>query len=375
MTNAANMTRLLMNRSRFDDIEIDTTGTPTAGDGEIVLALDCFSLTVNNLTYAVFGDALRYWEFFPSDVDGRGILPVWGYADVVESRAEGVEPGQRFFGYYPLATHLIVVPGKTGARSFRDESPHRRELPEVYNWYQRSDNDPLQSAAIEPLHAIFRPLFVTAFGLADFLADENFFGAEQVLISSASSRTGYSEAFSIGLHSDIDVIGLTSAGHQDFVKDLGLYSNVLAYDDLEKLDPNRPTLYIDVAGNAELQRRVHEHFGERLVHDAALGASHASSHDNRPPQPDENLPGPKPTFFFAPDWVARRQDEWGSEEFNRRVAEAVAAFFAHVVKHQLIDIQQQSGFAAAREVLIEMLDGRTDPAIGHVIRVSGDGAG
>jgi len=375
MTNAANMTRLLMNRSRFDDIEIDTTGTPTAGDGEVVLALDCFSLTVNNLTYAVFGDALRYWEFFPSDVDGRGILPVWGYADVVESRAEGVEPGQRFFGYYPLATHLIVVPGKTGARSFRDESPHRRELPEVYNWYQRSDNDPLQSAAIEPLHAIFRPLFVTAFGLADFLADENFFGAEQVLISSASSRTGYSEAFSIGLHSDIDVIGLTSAGHQDFVKDLGLYSNVLAYDDLEKLDPNRPTLYIDVAGNAELQRRVHEHFGERLVHDAALGASHASSHDNRPPQPDENLPGPKPTFFFAPDWVARRQDEWGSEEFNRRVAEAVAAFFAHVVKHQLIDIQQQSGFAAAREVLIEMLDGRTDPAIGHVIRVSGDGAG
>mgnify|MGYP001072842327 CR=1 FL=1 len=375
MTNAATMTRLLMNRSRFDDIEIDTTGTPTAGDGEVVLALDCFSLTVNNLTYAVFGDALRYWEFFPSDVDGRGILPVWGYADVVESRAEGVEPGQRFFGYYPLATHLIVVPGKTGARSFRDESPHRRELPEVYNWYQRSDNDPLQSAAIEPLHAIFRPLFVTAFGLADFLADENFFGAEQVLISSASSRTGYSEAFSIGLHSDIDVIGLTSAGHQDFVKDLGLYSNVLAYDDLEKLDPNRPTLYIDVAGNTELQRRVHEHFGERLVHDAALGASHASSHDNRPPQPDENLPGPKPTFFFAPDWVARRQDEWGSEEFNRRVAEAVAAFFAHVVKHQLIDIQQQSGFAAAREVLIEMLDGRTDPAIGHVIRVSGDGAG
>jgi len=375
MINAATMTRLLMNRSRFDDIEIDTTGTPTAGDGEVVLALDCFSLTVNNLTYAVFGDALRYWEFFPSDVDGRGILPVWGYADVVESRAEGVEPGQRFFGYYPLATHLIVVPGKTGARSFRDESPHRRELPEVYNWYQRSDNDPLQSATIEPLHAIFRPLFVTAFGLADFLADENFFGAEQVLISSASSRTGYSEAFSIGLHSDIDVIGLTSAGHQDFVKDLGLYSNVLAYDDLEKLDPNRPTLYIDVAGNTELQRRVHEHFGERLVHDAALGASHASSHDNRPPQPDENLPGPKPTFFFAPDWVARRQDEWGSEEFNRRVAEAVAAFFAHVVKHQLIDIQQQSGFAAAREVLIEMLDGRTDPAIGHVIRVSGDGAG
>ncbi|MGB0514768.1 MAG: DUF2855 family protein, partial [Wenzhouxiangellaceae bacterium] len=106
---------------------------------------------------------------------------------------------------------------------------------------------------------------------------------------------------------------------------------------------------------------------EKLVHDAALGASHAHA----PPRPDENLPGPKPIFFFAPDWVARRQAEWGPDEFNRRVAEAVAAFFEHVVQHKLIEIREQQGFEAARDVLTEMLDGRTDPAIGHVIRVGG----
>jgi hypothetical protein len=348
-------------------MQIDSTMAPVAEDGDVVLALDRFSLTVNNITYAAFGDAMRYWDFFPAGADGQGLLPVWGYADVVESRAEGVEPGQRFFGYYPSATHLVVRPGKTGARSFRDESAHRRELPEVYNWYQRSDNDPFQSAASEPLHAIFRPLFVTAFGLADFLAEQQFFGAKQVVISSASSRTGYSEAFSIGRQSDIELVGSTSAGHRDFVEGLGLYSKVLVYDELEQLDPKRPTVYVDVAGNTEVQGRVHRHFGKQLVHDAALGAAHT----HEPPQPDPDLPGPTPTFFFAPDWVARRQSEWGSEAFNRRVGAAVADFFSHVTEHQLIRIQERQGLEAAREVLSEMLDGRTDPAIGHVIRMRG----
>jgi len=358
------MTRLLMNRSRFEDLSIEQVAAPSAADGEVVLALDRFSLTVNNVTYAAFGEALRYWEFFPTGVEGQGLLPVWGYADVLESRAEGIDSGQRCFGYFPLATHLVVRPGKTGPRSFRDESPHRRELPEVYNWYQRSDNDPAQPAAAEPLHAIFRPLFVTAFGLSDFLAENEFFGAEQVVISSASSRTGYSVAFGIGLHSDIDVIGMTSERNLAFVRGLELYAQALAYGDLEQLDASRPTVYVDIAGNPDVQLRVHRHFGDRLVHDAAVGAAHAHA----PPQPSEKLPGPQPSFFFAPEWVARRQSEWGADEFNRRVGEAVAAFFGHVTRHKLIEIREQTGFEAAREVLIEMLAGRTDPAIGHVIR-------
>lgn len=373
MVDAATMHRLLMNRSRFEDMHLDTIDAPEATDGEVVLALDRFSLTINNVTYAAFGDALRYWDFFPTGVEGQGLLPVWGYADVVQSKADGVELGQRYFGYYPSATHLVVRPGKTGGRSFRDDSPHRADLPEVYNWYQRSDNDPNQSSALEPLHAIFRPLFVTAFGLSDFLAEKRFFGAEQVVISSASSRTGYSEAFSIGMQRerpdiDVDVIGLTSAGHRDFVEGLDLYARVLSYHELEQLDPKRPTVYVDIAGNTDLQRRVHEHFGDALVHDVALGAAHA----HEPPHPDSDLPGPKPEFFFAPVWVAQRQKDWGSDEFNRRVGEAVAAFFGHVVQHKLIDVQEQHGLEAARDVLTELLAGTTDPAVGHVIRLRGD---
>ncbi|MEN1728684.1 MAG: DUF2855 family protein [Pseudomonadota bacterium] len=360
--------RLLMNRAQFDDLNIDAIEAPKAQAGEVVLALDRFSLTINNVTYAAFGEALRYWDFFPTGVEGQGLLPVWGYADVVDSAVEGIESGQRYFGYFPCASHLVVVPGKTGDRSFRDESAHRKELPEVYNWYQRTDNDPFQTEPVEPLHAIFRPLFVTAFGLADHLAEQNFFGAEQVVISSASSRTGYSEAFSIQQHSDIDIIGLTSERNRDFVKRLGLYAKAVAYEEVETLDASKATLFIDVAGNADIQLRIHQHFGDKLVHDTALGAAH--SHE--PTQSDPNLPGPKPIFFFAPEWVAKRQQEWGSDGFNQRVGEAVARFLKHVTEQQLIQVREQPGFEAAKRVLIELLEGRTDPAIGHVIRLRGE---
>ena len=143
---------------------------------------------------------------------------------------------------------------------------------------------------------------------------------------------------------------------------------MLTYDDLDQLDPDRKTVYVDIAGNTGLQRRVHEHFGDALVHDAALGAAHA----HQPPKPDDDLPGPKPEFFFAPVWVARRQEEWGSDEFNRRVGEAVAAFFGHVMQYKLIELREQAGFEPAREIITELLEGKTDPAIGHVIRLRGD---
>jgi len=206
---------------------------------------------------------------------------------------------------------------------------------------------------------------VTAYGLADFLADQSFFGAERVVMSSASSRTGYAVAFSIARRSDIEIVGLTSAGHRAFVDGLGLYTEAVTYDDLDDVDPSRPTLYVDVAGNVDLQMRVHRHFGDRLVRDAALGAAHA----HEPPQPADDLPGPTPKFFFAPDWVARRQSDWGSTEFNRRIGQATAGFFDYVVNRKLIEVREQRGLETARDVLTEMLAGNTDPAVGHVIRL------
>ena len=68
-----------LNESRLESAD----AAPQAAPGEVVLRLDRFALTTNNITYAAFGDAMQYWAFFPTGHDGWGYMPVWGFADVV----------------------------------------------------------------------------------------------------------------------------------------------------------------------------------------------------------------------------------------------------------------------------------------------------
>ncbi len=140
MTDHEVCTRLLRNREKLADMCLIEDDNPVeAGEDEVVLRLRLFGLTTNNITYAAFGEAMRYWDFFPVNAPGWGQMPVWGYADVIDSAVAGIETGQRYFGYFPIATHLTVRPGKVGKQSFRDDSDHRQPLPEIYNWYQRTD--------------------------------------------------------------------------------------------------------------------------------------------------------------------------------------------------------------------------------------------
>lgn len=124
--------------------------TPDLADGDVLLRVDRFAVTANNVTYAVFGDAMNYWNFFPSAEPEWGIVPVWGFGDVVESRCDGVAVGERFYGYYPMASHVVVQPAKVTPTGFFDGVSHRRELHSVYNNYVRVSADPSYVADREP---------------------------------------------------------------------------------------------------------------------------------------------------------------------------------------------------------------------------------
>ena len=158
-------------------------------EGEVVLALDRFSLTTNNITYAAYGDAIGYWSVFPSGRDGYGMMPVWGFAEVVESRAEGVAVGARVFGYFPMAERLVVQAEKISRGGFADAAPWRKAVPDIYNRYVLCAADANYAVELENAEAIFRPLFITSYTAVDFLREHDFFGAKQVVVSSASSKT------------------------------------------------------------------------------------------------------------------------------------------------------------------------------------------
>src|SRR5262249_23463550 len=150
--------------------------------GQALLRIDHFAFTANNITYAVAGDLLSYWNFFPAE-PGWGRVPVWGFADVAASRCEGLGEGARFYGYYPMSTHLLVEPVKITGAGFIDGAAHRAPMAGAYNQYRAAAPSP--GAGDEEAQMLLQPLFTTAFLIDDYLAESGFFGARVAVLSSA----------------------------------------------------------------------------------------------------------------------------------------------------------------------------------------------
>lgn len=351
---------LTFDRSDLASTTVTEVATPEAGPGQVLLRCDRVGVTANNVTYGVFGDAMRYWDFFPADeIDGKlqGRVPLWGFSVVEQSDVAEVPEGTRLYGYLPTSSHLVVEPAKADARGFRDGSPHRQHLPSPYNRMTTTAEDPAYDAEREDLQVLYRPLFMTSFVLADFIADHDRFGADAVIISSASSKTSYGTAFLLeGVHR----VGLTSEANRAFTESLGCYDEVRTYDEVDALDPV-PSVYIDIAGDGALRRTVHERL--EPVHSAVVGASH---HDAAPDLGTDALPGAAPAFFFAPDQIAKRTEDWGPDGVEQRHAEAWARF-APVVAGW-VDVRTSTGPEGLRAAWLETLAGTTSPRTGLVIR-------
>jgi hypothetical protein len=345
-------------------------------DGEARFAIDHFALTANNITYAAFGAVMKYWDFFPADDPAWGCLPVWGYATVTESRAEGLTPGRRVWGYWPAGSHCVVGPIKASARGFTDLAAHRQPMSVLYNQYQFCDADPGWSTRIESFQAVLRPLFATSFLIDDWLDHNRFFGARQVLLSSASSKTALGTAFCLSLRRAQagvpTVIGLSSAANRAYAAGLGCYGDVLAYEALESLDRATPAVYVDFAGNAALRRRVHEHFGSALMFSSSIGGTHWQALGSA-----RDLPGPRPTLFFAPEQIAQRSkappEGWGPGGVQQRLGSAWSAFMQHIdgSAEPWVRIESRQGGPALLEAYAALLAGQSDPRVGLMLSLRG----
>jgi Protein of unknown function (DUF2855) len=366
MGNLVSGARLLSRKTELADARVEPLSDLGLAEGEALLAVDRVAVTTNNITYAVFGDVMKYWHFFPSGQDAWGQMPVWGFADVVESRAQGVEKGERFYGYFPIATHLRVRPERCSSRGFYDGTPHRAALTSAYNQYTRCATDPVYDPALENQQILLRPLIITSFFGADFLADNGCFGAERVIFSSASSKTAYGTAFCLRGMSEVELVGLTSSGNRQFTESLGCYHRVLTYDELPTLSAETRTVYFDYSGDNGLRARLHEQLGDGLVYDCVAGSAQ-NSDPNHLAAPA--MPGPKPTLYFAPDQIKKRNREWGYDEVNRRFGETQRAFIARVADRERpwMTVVEHHGLDEAASLISELAAGRIDPRQGHVV--------
>jgi hypothetical protein len=160
-------TAFLISRANLRETRSAPDEPPPSGEGGITLCVEKFGLTANNITYAVYGQAMHYWDFFPAP-EGWGYLPVWGFGTAIDSRVAGVAPGERFYGYFPTSTYASFRVDPTGS-GFTEVSQHRQGLAGAYNQYLRTKDDAAYDPEYEDEQMIVRPLFMTSFLLTDFL--------------------------------------------------------------------------------------------------------------------------------------------------------------------------------------------------------------
>ncbi len=327
-------------------------------DGEILARIDRFALTANNVTYGVVGERIGYWKFFPAE-GGWGQIPVWGFADIVESRSVQVKPGERLYGYLPMATHLVMRPDRVKPERLIDGAVHRAELPPVYNAYSRVNAGPKFDPALEDPFMLLFPLYATSFCLYDFLLDNRWFGADQVVIGSASSKTAIGLAYALEADDTApQSVGLTSRRNLEFVEALGLYDRVVGYDDLGSI-AKRPTAIVDMSGDGKVISDLHARLGDDMKYTSNVGITH---YENAGMGPD--FIRERSAMFFAPGHIEKRGRDWGPGAFETK---ALAFWRDAAVKSRAwLKIERIRGFEGLETAWGELLGGRASPQQGLI---------
>ena len=332
-------------------------------DGTCLLRIDRFAFTANNITYAIAPENMGYWNFFPTERIGYGRVPVWGFAEVIGSSHAQIKTGTRVYGYLPMSSHLTIRPGKITPFAMTDISAHRQGMSPIYNQYSFTSVDPAYAPAHEGIISLLRPLFTTSFLLDDFHRENTCFGAQSLILSSASSKTAIGLAFLMSRNkpAGLNIIGITSKGNAAFTKSVGFYDEVVTYDAIQTL-PQTKTAFVDMAGDANTLRRIHAHFDQNLTNSCRVGLTHWQSTSN---VIKDLKGGPKPAFFFAPSYAQERIKEWSPTGFQKRVGQASADFFLSA--SNWMDISHLSGGEIVQSTYRDMLNGNIDPAKGLIL--------
>ncbi len=333
---------------------------------QVLLEIDKFSFTSNNITYGVVGEQMSYWKFFPTQ-PGYGIIPAWGLARVVVSNHPDVQVGQRFYGYYPMSSHLLVTINNVSSKGFVDNTEHRQALPPVYNFYTNTEQDQAFTPEAEELIPIFRPLFITSFLIDDYLAEQNFYNASQILITGASSKTAQALACLLSHRKkedtlSLNLLGLTSKKNVEFVRQLGWYDQTTSYDSITQLHADEKSVVIDFAGNHNTQFQLQTLLDKNLVYNCLVGLVDWQNSVGETPLPK------KGEFFFAPAQAEKRQKEWGVSGFQRKIAVAWQQFMDAVQSQVLI--KEYIGFQELERLYSDTLNGRIDPKHGNIVSLN-----
>ncbi|KAF8235026.1 hypothetical protein L208DRAFT_1393236 [Tricholoma matsutake] len=250
----------------------------------VLIKVDRFGFSANNITYQALGEHphFRYFDFHPVPETGaissktHGLIPVWGFGTVDVSNHPRIHQGEQVYGYFAPTRYLLipVSSNDVNKHAFYVLRPHLPADRRPYNQVLRCATDPhyIATSTKEDLTMLYRPLFWTSYWCEDWLFSSRYRDASNILISSASAKTAFCLAYLMKkriargeINSNVNIIGLTSKKNLAFTNGLGHYHEVFEYDTFTSgmtLQGGQWArwVYVDVAGNKDLNQQVLAHF-------------------------------------------------------------------------------------------------------------------
>jgi len=360
-TSKTDLTKTRIVTGNFDPKNLDK--------GDISVKIERFAFTANNITYGLAGDMMGYWKFFPSFDDQRnewGCIPMWGFAKVTHSNNESIKIDERLFGYFPASASITLNPIKVSDQSFTDGKVHRKDLPPVYNNYVRLSGEKNYDRTMDNVRALLFPLHITSFCLCDALQNESYLGASQIIIVSASSKTAIGLAQGLKNEGEVPrIIGLTASKNQNFVESLGCYDEVIAYDQLERVNSDTKSVMVDMAGNREILGSLHNTLRDNMLKCLTVGMTHWDNETTAEDALGQLMIRDRTEFFFAPDHIQKRISDWGSEVYNEKTSTFMS--LRATQSQRWMEIKEVSGLESFIDTYDVVVNGNANPSEGIIV--------
>ena len=155
------------------------------------------------------------------------------------------------------------------------------------------------------------------------------------------------------------MVGLTSPANAAFVEGLDVYDSVLTYDAADSL-PRGRSVYVDLAGDPAVRAALHGHLGEALAADLIVGASHWDSLGD-----PGDLRRPRARALLRPGPGRASERRTGAPTgLQQRIGESLDAFGEWL--SGWLRVERGSGPEHLERTYLDLVDGKVDPAVGHV---------
>ncbi|KAJ7490727.1 hypothetical protein FB451DRAFT_1079496 [Mycena latifolia] len=374
---------------------IPTTSLPP---NHVLIKVDRFGFSANNITYQALGEQshFRYYDFHPApEADGvtsktHGLVPVWGFGTIVASSHSKIFPGERIYGYLAPCRYVLlpISPSDVNKHAFYVPRPHLPADRRPYNQIIRCAADPeyTPTALGEDLTMLYRPLFWTAYWFEDWIFSLGYRSATAFLISSASAKTAFCAAYCIGKrraggapNSSVKIVGLTSKKNMAFTKGLGLFDEVVEYGSFTSTLGREKWVYVDVAGNDDLNMRLFEHFrtpasGE-LIASVALGMTTLAPASEKATSMNwttntfaATTPSSSPVSqleeFFMVEWLNVRKHQLSLKEIFSRQNQAWKDLMVDCIPW--VRLERVSGADAVKKAYDTITDTGFSPDVGFI---------